>query len=301
VGLLLQLNTIQKYAGVPMNFSEAAKELVPTFDQIYDQWSKDSTILSTEFQTFNPLTQVQCKKGCGACCHFPTISATAGEAFVVLVKLLGSGQTLSQIWQQLEPYTLNYFSKVKEFGGMPFTNAVQKQFLKEPTPCPFFVKETKSTSTHSSILDQLSGHCGIFNIRPNICESYHSTDHPSLCAQKMPHGMMDSIIDRTDQCVAELRFAERSLLGRSAVGHFPLLLAALCTNEGLNCFLKDVEIVPEIDELGEEDWATSQHMADFDLFVEMMKSIGYAVTSEDIHSLIAAQQSLEKNHSESAL
>jgi Fe-S-cluster containining protein len=270
-----------------MDFSEAANQLVPEFDRIYDQWSKDSTALLADFQIFNPTQGIQCSKGCGACCHFPLISATAGEAFVVLVKLFGTGQSFAAISQNVMAYADNYLAKATALGGLPFTDDMQRKFMNSNSPCPFFVKETDINSA------SLTGHCGIFNIRPSICESYHSTDIPSLCALKQPHGMISSLIEKTDDSTFELRHAERSLFGRSTVGHFPLLLASLCTQQGLDSFLKEIELEPELDEAGNHDWASAQHMTDFDLYVELMASIGYKVTSQDIHNLIAAQGDLQ--------
>ena len=229
------------------------------------------------------MTSIQCTKGCGACCHFPLISATAGEAFVVLVKLLGAGETPSSLSERLSPYAERYFQFANRQGGLPFTQDRQGAFLAEKLPCPFLVKTDSDWA----------GHCGIYKARPNICESYHSTDHPSLCAKKLPHGMIDSLLERTDETVAEIRHAERSVFGRSALGHFPLLLLSLLTNAGLQAFLKETDLVAEADEQGNEDWATAQHMADFDLFVELMESIGYSISTNDIQNLIEAQKEAE--------
>ena len=270
-----------------MDFSEAASQLMPEFDRIYDQCSKDSTALIRDFQILNPTQAIQCAKGCGACCHFPLISTTAGEAFVVLVKLLGAGQSFKEISQNVLSYANDYLTKANSTGGLPFTDKMQRAFMKSNPPCPFFVKETDLP------LHSMAGHCGIFNIRPHICESYHSTDNPALCALKQPHGMISSLLDKSDSYVSEVRQFERILFGRSTVGHFPLLLAALCTQNGLDSFLRELNAKPASSDSEISDQIEAQHMADFDLFVEMMASLGYDVTSEDIHNLITAQTELE--------
>jgi Fe-S-cluster containining protein len=258
-----------------MDFQTAAEALYPEVENLYSEWKDDTDKLYTQFFSISASPSVSCTKGCGACCHFPIVSCTTGEAFCVLIRLLGEGKSIESISQNLKKYVDKYLDLSVQNGGIPFTNTQQKLFLDAKLPCPFFV----------STGPQHQGHCGIFEQRPNICASYHTTSSPQLCAQKAPHGMVTSVVQRTDQCVEELQHLERGLFGRSALGHFPLLLYALCTEQGMNAFLREHELeAPE-----DGDWNSAQHIADFELYMELLKAVGYTLTSQDIHNLIEAK------------
>ena len=295
--------------GVKMEFNRAMHELIPTVASIYESWLTDSKALHKEAAEVFPDEKITCHKGCGTCCHFPLITVTAGEAFVLLIKLLASGETLENLHAKLTAYTERYFSAAKQLGSLPFSNEKQRAFVNQKLACPF--------------LDTDNSACGIYPIRPLICDSYHSTSDVSLCTKKQKHGMFDTVVARGEEAIEELRHLERSLFGRSALGHLPLLLAALCTKEGMESFLQEVKVTEteppdlivhldpavtaedvEFDSLKPADQHLAstneapdlnhqQHMADFDLFVELMNASGYAMSKSDIADLIAAQEDME--------
>jgi|GEM_PF-626957 len=257
-----------------MDFTTALETLIPLVDDVYDRWTADAKQLQESLATTHPETQVTCAKGCGACCHFPVVPATAGEAFVVLARLLAAGRTLEELALTFGTYARSYFAACTKWGGLPFTQERQKRFLSERLVCPLFTRTG----------DGFAGHCGVFAIRPLICDYFHSTENPLLCAEKKPHSAFTPIVERGEDAVEELRNIERSVFGRSALGHLPLLLAALCTQKGLDLFLYEHDLTEEqdADEHG-------QHEADFDLYVALLDAAGYSVTAADFHDLIAAR------------
>lgn len=281
-----------------MDFAEALGALVPFVDDVYDRWEQDAKQLGESARALHPEVRVTCAKGCGACCHFPIVPVTAGEAFVLLGRLLASGRELSELAATFSSYARAYFAFCARDGGLPFTDARQRRFLAERLPCPLFVKTASDARAAEGASDlppasSLAGHCGVFPIRPLICDYFHSTEDPALCAAKAPHGSFARVVDRGEAAVEEIRTYERGLFGRSAIGHLPLLLAALCTHEGLSLFLEERELSPEQEEAGED----GQHEADFELFLGLLAAAGYRATPEDLHDLVAAQEEISRRRS----
>ena len=263
-----------------MEFTEALETLLPLVDDIYDRWLLDATQLREGLAKTHAESPVTCAKGCGACCHFAVIPATAGEAFVLLARLLAAGDTLDTLHARFHAYAKSYFSACQKWGGLPFSDDRQSLFLKEKLPCPLLVTEGYHTP--------FGGHCGVFEARPLICDYFHSLDSPSLCAQKKPHASFSRVVERGEAAIEEVRGLERGVFGRSALGHLPLLLAALCTREGLTLFLEEYELNEEQEAAGEN----GQHEADFELYTGLLAASGHTLTQDDLHNLIAAQEGL---------
>lgn len=264
-----------------MDYATAIGHLIPFIIEKYELHEKDSSKITNEFLKEFPDEKISCLKGCGACCHFPLVPVTAGEAFVLLNRLLAEGHDLNQLADKLFNYVKNYFEFAKENGRLPFLDSGQKKFLKKNLACPFFVKEKGS---------HFSGHCGIFSMRPLICEFYNNIDSPKLCEQKSAHRSIEHTVGIGSLAQDSIREFERKIFGRSTLGHLPLLLAALCTKEGLESFLNTTHLTE--DELKEE-YAEGIH--DFSLYAEMLSSIGYHLGESDLLALEQAQSEMIKN------
>ncbi|KAB8030836.1 YkgJ family cysteine cluster protein [Fluviispira multicolorata] len=263
-----------------MDYKTAITQLIPFIDNIYTEYDEASKISLKEFQIDFSNEKITCQKGCGACCHFPIIPVTAGEAFVLLNKLLATGYDLNSLAEMLFKYKDEYFKFTKKNGKLPITNSDQKLFLKENIPCPFLLK--KDSSIHS-------GSCGIFDFRPLICDFYNSIDSPKLCELKLEHRSIESIASNGSVAQDKIREFERNLFGRSSIGHLPLLLASFCTQNGLNSFLTIKKLTA--DELSEE---YAQELNDFSLYHELLSSIDYILTEKDILAIEEAQSDLMK-------
>lgn len=249
-----------------MKFSEATELLLPFVDALYEEYENSAK---------SKLGSTTCFKGCGACCHFPIVPATAGEAFVLLGRLLATGKSIDELHVKFFKYVEVYRTHIKENEGMPFTDAQQRAFLSKKLPCPLFIKDGKST---------FSGHCSVFGARPLICEYFHSTDSPTLCESKSKHGAYESVMNLGDEAVETVRIYERTHFGRSALGHLPLLLAALTTQNGLEKFL-------DVKRQDSENWdAELQSELDFEFYRELLSCVGIEMTVRDIESLLEAQQ-----------
>lgn len=223
-----------------------------------------------------------CFKGCGACCHFPIISCTAGEAFVLYHILRNASSEVEVLHSHLRSYAEKYFSHSSIEGGLPFTQTQQnKAFVELKLPCPLF----QSTG------EALAGHCGIFGSRPLICGYFHSLDNPSLCREKKPHRTLSPVIAAGEEAIDTLQTYERLLIGRSTLGHLPLLLAAMTYEEGRSAFLKSDFYNAETNTLPPEE---AQWSYDFDLYIELMAAAGYQITQNDIHSILQAQEELKR-------
>jgi Fe-S-cluster containining protein len=264
-----------------LNYSSAIQLLIPFVMEQYEAHKKETTKTTNEFLNQFPNEKLSCIKGCGACCHFPLVPVTVGEAFVLLNRILAEGFELKNLAEKLFTYVEKYFDFSKNNGRLPFLESDQKNFLAEKLPCPFFVKENNSI---------FSGHCGIFEMRPFICEFYNSIDSPKLCEQKLSHRSIEKVITQGSNAQDNLREFERKIFGRSAIGHLPLLLAALCTKEGLEAFLNENHLT-EI-ELQEE---YAQDIHDFSLYVEMLNCIGYSISENDLLALEQAQSEITKD------
>jgi Fe-S-cluster containining protein len=265
-----------------MEFSEALQTLLPLMDDVYDRWLLDARQLQEGLAKSHPESKVTCAKGCGACCHFAVVPVTAGEAFVLLARLLASGETITELSTRFSMYAESYFKTCEKWGGLPFTEDRQSQFLTQKIPCPLLVTEPYASS------GGLGGHCGVFASRPLICDYYHSLESPSLCAAKKPHASFSNVFERGESAIEEVRAFERSIFGRSAIGHLPLLLAALCTAKGMALFLEPYQLSSQQLAAG----ADGQHEADFELFDGLLEAAGYQLKAADLHNLIEAQEAL---------
>lgn len=257
-----------------MNFVEALEHLLPVIDNVHERWSRDRDRMMSKHQENPEIPRVTCTKGCGACCYFPIIPATAGEAFVLLARLLAEGRTMEDLHNQLMPYARRYISRAQRENSLPLNDAQQRAFLQERLPCPLFVSTPEKGA--------LAGHCGVFGVRPQICDFYHSLEDPGLCLLKKPHASFTDISERGHDSIEEIRQAERAIFGRSALGHLPLLLAALLTEDGLATFLTPVEAV--------NDEENAQDIRDFGLYIRLLESLGYAWSEGDWESLAKAQE-----------
>lgn len=270
-----------------MEFSKALETLLPYIDQVYDRWEADSRILASDLERTHPESPITCSKGCGACCHFPLIPATAGEAFVLLARLMASGQTMEALHARFSEYATTYFAFARERGTLPFTDDQQKNFLRLNLPCPLFER-------NSSPALSFGGHCGAYGARPLICDYYNSTDNPALCALKKPHLSYENRIQRGEVAIEEIRIFERETFGASALGHLPLLLGALCTQGGMRAFLDSsahtdlpLALLDASDPSDTE--ATRQSWADFRLYCILLHHAGYDVGAADLEALASAQ------------
>jgi Fe-S-cluster containining protein len=256
-----------------MNFAQALERLLPVVDTVHERWVHDRDIMLQNHSSNPEAPVITCTKGCGACCHFPIIPATAGEAFVLLARLLADGRTVEELHLQFMAYARRYLEWSVRQGSLPMTDSRQTLFLKEKLPCPLFVRTPETGA--------LGGHCGVFQYRPQICDFYHSLDTPQLCLMKKPHGSFADISERGHGTLDELQHSEREIFGRSAIGHLPLLLAALLTDEGMKTFLTVVEPDTSVE--------NAQDIEDFGLYVSLLGALGYAWGDGDWASLAKAQ------------
>lgn len=256
-----------------MNFVDALGCLLPVVDAVHARWKTDRDTLY-ELNLRHPESPaVTCAKGCGACCHFPIIPSTAGEAFIVLAKLLAEDKPLEELQNHFLAYARRYLEHARRSGSLPLTDEQQRLFLNEKLPCPLLVP----TPAHGP----LGGHCGVFSFRPLICDYFHSLESPELCLRKQPHGSFTNIMERGEEAIEEIRAAERQLFGRSALGHFPLLMAALLTDAGMKTFLEVRKADP--------DDENSQDVMDFGLYLELLQCLGYQWQEGEWTSLAKAQ------------
>jgi hypothetical protein len=132
-------------------------------------------------------------------------------------------------------------------------------------------------------------------MRPLICSYFHSLDNPTLCEKKESHRTYAPAISIGENAVDEIQTFERIILGRSTLGHLPLLLAAMSHTEGQEAFLKTDFHNDETAKLPPEE---AQWSYDFDLYIELLRAAGYNITESDIHSLLKAQEEMKTNLAE---
>jgi hypothetical protein len=253
--------------------SNVLTRLLTKVEEVYEKYQAEERVLAKEYTS-------TCYKGCGTCCHFPIISATAGEAFVLYNLLAHMSSNLEGLNSHLRAYAARYLQYAKSEGSLPFTQAQQKKAFSElKLPCPLFHKTGENGE----------GHCGAFAARPLICGYFHSLDSPELCAKKAPHRTYAPAIAAGEEAMEELRTFERMVLGRSTLGHLPLLLAAMSHAKGQNALLKTEFANAETNALPPEE---AQWSYDFDLFIELLQACGYDITETDIHSLLEAQKEI---------
>jgi hypothetical protein len=244
----------------PLEFAKAAQIFWPAMDQA-------RRALGTQPE---PKDQT-CHKGCGACCHNAVISCSSLEAFCVVVAWVGQGKDLAQLATQCQSYVTGYRMVQAELGHMPFTLASRQRFMKRRLACPLFVRESGA----------FGGHCGFFEDRPLICSFYHSLDDPLRCAAVAPHNADSARMTFGESKAHELRELERRTCGKSALGHLPLLMAALLTQDGLNAFLRcDGPVSEDPEAQGERDFA---------FLLELYQAAGLEVTATDLQELLEAQ------------
>lgn len=255
-----------------MNFALMLEQLLPVVDDIYDRWTADARALNNALPAEIKIT---CFKGCGACCHFPVVPVTMGEAFILFNHLLAAGYSTTRLQAMfISGYSNRYFDFARKVESLPFDATRVRLFMKEALPCPLFER----TPTQEN---PLSGHCTAFSVRPLICDYFHSTDSPELCFRHKPHGTLTHIIQRGIDAVDELRAFERKHFGWSVLIHLPLALAVLCTQAGL-----DFVTSHRIQALESED---EQSLYEFQLFAKMMSFLGYKLGESDLKSLQIAQ------------
>lgn len=256
-----------------MNFALMLEQLLPIVDDVYDRWTSDSQAIAKSLPSEIKIT---CRKGCGACCHFPVVPVTMGEAFILFNHLLAAGYSITRLQAMfIAGYSDRYLDFARNAEALPFDAARVRSFMKMKLPCPLFEK----TPTKD---DPLGGHCSAFSVRPLICDYFHSTDSPQMCARHEPHGTLTHIIQRGIDAVDELRAFERKQFGWSVLIHLPLAIAVLCTQAGLD-FVTNHRVQAQENE-------DEQSLYEFQLFAKMVRMLGYQLGENDLKSLQLAQQ-----------
>lgn len=260
---------------------ESINNLMTRVHFLYGQWRPVANVLY-ESLAENHLV-VSCQKGCGACCHFPLITAASVEAFVLYHELREACPCSDSFHDSLRNYTNAYFALAREYGSLPFTNEQQRLFFAHNLPCPFFLTDNS--------LSSFGGHCAIHPSRPVICDSFHSLDTPQLCARKQPHRTAEILIGAGEEALRQIRDIEYEILGRSTLGHLPIFLAAFATPEGQTLYRRGVchdgSNSGQEEEYHSDDYLAAQ---DFQLFAELLAAAGYVIGEADIASLLLAQQ-----------
>jgi Fe-S-cluster containining protein len=256
-----------------MNFVSALELILPVVDDVYSRWKVDRDALVSHHTSHPEAPQITCSDGCGACCYFPIIPATAGEAFVLIAKLLADGHTLEELSTRFSHYSRVYFDHARKQGSLPLTDEQQRLFMAEKLPCPLFQP--------SGDPRLLRGSCGQYEKRPLICDFFHSVEDPALCWKKAPHGSYSDVMERGHDALEEIRAEERRIWGRSALGHLPLLAASLLTDAGFTLFLTPLSSI--------EKQENSQDYLDFSLYLELLDCLGYQWGEGEWASLAKAQ------------
>ncbi|MEY2987496.1 MAG: hypothetical protein RJB13_1017 [Pseudomonadota bacterium] len=256
-----------------MNFVSALELILPVVDKVYSRWVLDRDTLVAQHSSHPEAPRITCSSGCGACCYFPIIPATAGEAFVLIAKLLAEGHTLEQLSSRFSHYARAYLDYARKEGSLPITDEQQRLFLTEKLPCPLF----NATEYQGS----LRGYCGEYEKRPLICDFFHSVEDPVLCWKKAPHGSYSDVMERGHDALEEIRVEERKIWGRSALGHLPLLVASLLTEAGMNLFLTPIA--------ADSSDESTQDYLDFSLYIELLSCLGYQWSDSEWASLAKAQ------------
>ena len=256
-----------------MNFVSALELILPVVDDVYSRWKMDRDSLLAHHSMHPEAPKITCSSGCGACCYFPIIPATAGVAFVLVAKLLADGHSLEDLSARFSRYARIYLDHARKQGSLPISDEQQRLFMNEKLPCPLF--------NSAETLGPLRGHCGDYDKRPLICDFFHSVEDPSLCWKKKPHGSYSDVMERGHDAIEEIRTQERKIWGRSALGHLPLLVASLLTEAGMSIFLSPVT-TPSPDE-------NDQDYLDFSLYIELIACLGYQWSDGEWASLAKAQ------------
>lgn len=270
------------------SFAEAVKICVPFASEVQRKWKQscetpsrfqESDANDADNQKHPPQpNKISCYKGCGACCHYAVISSSSIEAFVLLTGWLSKGSSLEQIHDACMAYTSRFQSALTQIGHFPFSHKARLAFMAEKLPCPAFRPSPQALAPRA-------GHCGVYGARPVICSQFHSTSDPQLCEQLKPHRTIKEFFDSGETVAHDLRLFERHHFGKSALGHLPLILAALTTQDGMNAFLR-------IDPLKQptEDEPLAQDMADFHFYAELLRCVGIELSERDFADLERAQE-----------
>ncbi|NBW80159.1 hypothetical protein EBR21_00240, partial [bacterium] len=141
-----------------MNFAEALECLLPVVDGVHERWARERDQMISKHEQRPEGPRITCTKGCGACCYFPIIPASAGEAFVLLARLLADGHSVEELHAKFMTYARRYLERSLRDGSLPMTDSQQRMFMQEKLPCPLFVSTPET--------GHLGGHCGVFPIRP---------------------------------------------------------------------------------------------------------------------------------------
>jgi len=229
---------------------ELLNSFLENWESTEQEWQEISSRIKKEE---NP--SFVCFKGCGTCCHFPLISASTGEAFLLY-------HLLKNIYHEsldilLKDYASLYFRLVQKYGGLPFLEETRTLFFQEKLPCPFLNQE---------------GACSIYGLRPLICSFYHNTESVSLCEEKKPHRVHEELVREGERLLLERKGFEHQLLGHSALGHLPLLMAACTSPSYLEKYTQGYEDRQENEE------------RNLELFLLVYESLGYQVTSSDLEN-----------------
>jgi hypothetical protein len=249
-----------------LNFTDAVRLCMPALDAVYSPWLAQP----------DP-AKMTCTKGCGACCHYGVISSSSIEAFGIVVSWIGSERPLSELADRCSAYVAGYKKVVERIGHLPFSLAARREFLKEQLPCPLFVRQDERP---------FGGSCGFYEFRPIICSQFHSTESPAKCAAIQPHGTDSERMNSGDGAAYHLQEFERQQFGKSALGHLPLLIAALCNSQGLDAFLRVEQCSSDSQEQGARD---------FFFYCELLESLGISVGERDFADLERAQAEMSAN------
>lgn len=263
----------------PIAYAEALQGLLEANDRIRARWEADASALTGALSSLSPDAQITCEKGCGACCFFPLVPASAGEAFLAINRQLAAGVPMPELKARCDAYATRYLDAARAAGGFPFTEAQRAALFALRLPCPLLARAAET---------DLGGACAAYPDRPFICDYYHSLDNPFRCALKAPHRSFQPLHERGELALDEQREAERALFGRSALGHLPLLMAALLEPRGIALFLMRVEVEPGVN----ASRAEAEALLDFQFYAELLGVLGYEVTDADIASIARAQDEL---------
>lgn len=254
-------------------------QLIALLEKIEKVYGNTYTTLEEKAQDLQAHTNlsITCKKGCGACCHFPLIPVASAETYVLYSLITTASPDKESLKQHLRNYAIKYLNFAHKENSLPITEAQQrKAFLELSMPCPLFIPTG----------DHFEGHCGVFAHRPIICNSYHSLDSASLCAQKQAHSSFQDLISLGEEALTDIQNFERNLLGHTALGHLPLLLAAFTFEEFTQYYLQGGSTI-EANHLDSET-------RDFNLFAEALSTLGYHFSQNDLNSWTQAQEEHNK-------
>lgn len=290
---------LQQMVQSQYRFQEALLLCLPVAEKSYQSF--EAEISTTTDQASTPgqsnkehrhatrtMQKVTCTKGCGSCCHYGLISSSSLEAFVLFARLIGSGMGLPELAAACGNYVHNY-KQITQAGGLvghfPFSTAARRAFVKARLPCPLFVP----TPNQPQGIASYAGHCGVHELRPLICSLFNSTESAQKCLNILKHHTQQHQISAGTAAAENLRAFEQAHFGKSALGHLPLLLAAMTTQKGLDAFLR-IDARPQ--DTAENPYAAGT--ADFFFYLELLEAIGIELGERDYLDLEKAQAEEEQ-------